>query len=184
MIFTEGKVIDKFVLKNGEEVVIRFVKRSDAKGLLKLINSLVAERAKILDNKKYTLGEEKKWVKEAIGNSNEKRLIYVCAESSGMIIGGLGIRIGRGATYRIGELGLSVSHDYRRFGIAKKMLGTVEKICKDIYVDMIYSSYFANNRASMIFHRKMGFKKVGKIPKALDYYGKWVDLMLVYKKLK
>ena len=87
MRFKEGKIIDRFYVKTGELITIRFPRKSDVIGLMKYINSLVGEKTRILLNRKQSLREEKKWLADLLQNSKENKNIPLVIEAKGKIIG-------------------------------------------------------------------------------------------------
>jgi RimJ/RimL family protein N-acetyltransferase len=184
MKFKEGKVLDKFILKNGEEAVIQFPRQSDAAGFMKFINSLVREKAQIRMNRIISLEAEKKWLKGHIENCKKGKVVDVCVSIGNEIVGNIEMKKGEGADHKIAEMGLGVVGKYRKFGIATRMFMAAERVVKNIGVDVLVSSCYATNIASIKFHKKFGFTKVGVIPKSSDHYGERVDHVFMYKRLK
>ncbi|MEM7819918.1 MAG: GNAT family N-acetyltransferase [Candidatus Aenigmatarchaeota archaeon] len=131
--FKQGKIIEKFYVDKNEkyEVIFRYPKMSDVDGLLKYINSLVEEGARILIIKKVTRKEEIKYVKEQIKKLKEGIEISVVIEIKNKIVGMGNIRVGRGAHAHVAEMGLGLMKEYRGFGIGKRIMKTLLRLVKE-----------------------------------------------------
>lgn len=184
MKFREGKVLDRFTLKNGEEVVIRLPMTGDARSFMKYINSLVKGRAKILLQKKVSLQEEKKWLADVISKSRKGDIVHVCCTVGDKIVASMAVTKGPYAKNITGTLSFGVIKEYRRLGIMKKAFRIIERLAKESGIEVIESTYCANNFPSEKLHKYFGFKIVGMIPKSINHHGKRTDLVIVYERLK
>lgn len=183
-----GHVVEEFnVRKNGRSlhVVFRYPRMSDVDGMLKYINSLVAERAYIGKQKKVTRNEEAKFVKKIIMEADERKSIHVCVEIDGKVMG-LG-RIGRkpmDANRHVGTIGIGLAKKYRGLKIGKKLMEILlDEGRKCLNLRLVESSFYDGNKASENLHRSVGFKEAGRIPDGCNYYGKYIDEIVAVKKL-
>lgn len=181
MKFKEGKIIDRFYVKTGELITIRFPRKSDTRGLRKYINSLVEEKSRILLNKKQSSKQEEKWlgglIKENKGNKN----ISLVIEADGKVIGLDELRRNEGSKYHTATYSAGVMKKYRNLGITKRVFKIVEKIAYKNGIKIIQSSYFSDNHPSAKLHKKLGFKVCGRIPKAAKFGNKYLDEVILYK---
>jgi hypothetical protein len=75
---------------DGKKITIRELTKNDLKNAKKFqdfINSLVDEDAMILAKKKYSLKEEKGWLKGMISAAKNKKVVYFLAEDNKKIVG-------------------------------------------------------------------------------------------------
>ena len=109
----------KIVLKTGEVVEIRLPKISDSKKLLDFINDLSAEKTFILSQgKKFTLKEEKKYLKSNIDGMNKSNYVLLFAIHNGKIIGNTGIHRHRSdAEKHLASFDIALSKDIRGKGL-------------------------------------------------------------------
>ncbi|MBI4019480.1 MAG: GNAT family N-acetyltransferase [Candidatus Aenigmarchaeota archaeon] len=170
--------------KNGERVVIRFLKKSDSAMLLKYIHGLVDERAKIMMNRKPSIKEEREYVSDCISKCRRGRNVHIVAECGKNIIASMQLRGGEGVEHKCGELSMGVAFPYRKQGIASRMFMLLQVHAKENGFDTIISSYYSNNAASSNFHERFGFKIVGQVPNSIDYYGKRLGKVVVYRVLR
>lgn len=128
---------------------------------------------------------EKSLVKKAVLDSlNGKNHQYWYIEDNGQIIAALGVRenkYGSGG-YEMDSDYVAVHKDYRRKGIANKLLKVMEN-----YVDAKKGRYIhiltcdiASYRPANKFYESNGYKKVAEIP---DYYVKGEGRIDYYKTL-
>ena len=183
MMFKEGKVLER-LQKRGEEIVIRFPKRSDVMMMLGYINALVDERAKIMMNRRPSLAEEREYLMDCISRCRRGRNVHIVAECGMKIIANMQLRGGEGVEHRCGEFSMGVASAHRKQGIASRMFALLECHAKEGGFDTIMSSYYSNNAPSRNFHKRFGFKIAGEIPDSIDYYGRRMGKTIVYKVLR
>ncbi len=166
---------------NGKKILIRKLSAKDlgnAKKFQDFVNSLVKEEAKILMNKKKTLKEEEKWLKECLGNIKKKKEVRLLAEHCGNIIGLTDIDLDRWRKNHIGNFGISIKQRYRGIGLGKYLMGEILKLAKKELKPkpkIIRLSVYSNNKPAISLYKKYGFKIVARIPKQLQYKGKLVN---------
>jgi phosphinothricin acetyltransferase len=187
MKFREGKVLEKFHFdKTGRKynIVFRYPKMSDARLLLHHINSLVEEHAPILANKKFTLKEEKEWLKELITKGKRGQIIAVVIEVGRNVIGVAELRRHIGRKSHVATFGISVGKEYRRLGLSTRVFSLLEKTAGVHGIKIIASCYYSKNKASEKLHKKLGFHVTGRIPNAGRFGKSYDDEIFVYKKVK
>lgn len=180
------KMENKISLK---EIKIRPLSLNDlrlAKEFLDFINSLIEEDAQILVNKKSSLKEEKKWIKEVVKNIKKKKQIVLVAKDKNRVVGITDIELKRGRQDHVGEFGISVRKEYRGMGLGKYLMKKVLSLAKKELgprPKIVRLSVFSTNKIAQNLYKKMGFKIVAKVPKQIQYKGKLVDEIIMIKKL-
>lgn len=184
--FKAGKIIEQ---KNfgPYKVTLRFPRMKDVYQYMALANALVAERARIGLTKKVSLKEERARMKDRFRRAKKGMLIPLCIEANNKIIGAASLfrEVPPPSAFEhTAKFVIQLLKEYRGLGIATHAAKTLFDLGKKMWgLRLIRSSYAADNIASAALHRKLGFKFVGKIPKGLKYGQKYVDEIIVLKKL-
>lgn len=171
------------------KIIIRQIRPSDvtnAKKFQNYINSLISEEVMILMNKKLSLKEEKKAMKDFLENNKKKNKVLVIAEHDGQIVGFTDIGLDRHRRNHIGILGISVRSGYRGIGLGKYIMEEVIKLAKTGLTPkpkIIQLEVYVNNKPAIALYKKMGFKIVAKVPNQIQWEGKLIDEYIMLKYL-
>lgn len=172
-----------------KKIIIRKAVKSDLKNAKKFqvfINSLVAEEAKLLMNKKATLKEEKEFLERILKGIKDKTKIYLVAECGDKIIGATDIELDRWRRNHIGKFGITIIQGYRGIGLGKHLMSEVIRLAKkelNPKPKMIQLEVYTNNKPAINLYKKMGFRIVAKLPKQIQWKGKLVDELVMIKLL-
>ncbi len=165
-----------------KKIIIRKLTREDLKIADKFrdfTNSLVAENAKIAMNEKIDLKGEHKFLSDTLNSVKNKKRVYLIAECDEKIIGTASITQLSWRSNHVGELGgIAVKDGYRRLGLGKYMMAQIIELAKkELHPKpkMIRLFVYINNKPAIRLYRKLGFKKVAKLPKHIQYKGKLID---------
>ena len=84
-----GKILHRFIAKDGKEVVLRTPRWEDLDDLLQYINSLTEEDLEVLpERKKMTRDEEADWLGRRLAEIEKNKVIDVVAEVDGILLFG------------------------------------------------------------------------------------------------
>lgn len=157
-----------------------------AKEYLDFINSLVAEDAKILMNKKINLKEETEFLKKSIKDAKTKSKVSVIAKDGNKVVANTSIELGVYKRNHIGKFGIAVRDGYRGIGLGKYIMEEVLKLAKkDLPGLKIFQlEVYENNKPAIALYKKMGFKVVGHIPKQICHGGKLIGEYIMIKNIK
>ncbi len=185
MKFKPGKIIKKFKAKNGKEVILRYPKWEDLDDLLEYINHVVKNKAKISKQTLVTREEEIKYLAEVFQKIESGDAVYLFPEVDGKVIGNSCIeRKKEDALKHVGGLGIGIRKEFTNLGIGTKLVKTLLELAKkELKLKMVTLKVFSNNEIAINVYKKCGFKEVGKIPKHINYYGKYVDSIIMVKEL-
>lgn len=180
--FKPNQILKKLEIE-GQRVVFRTPSRDDAKGCMDVLNSLIAKKAYLHRQKKISIKEEQKWIDKKISQLAENSRICVIIERGGEIIGHAEVWAWTGANNHLSDIGIILGK-----GVSEKILfetlEILEKIAKDNWNSRMMLAKFAfNDKNALKFYRKAGFSYVGRIPKSMNYYGNYIDEVLIFKKL-
>jgi len=173
---------------NKKKIIIRKLSKKDLRNVKKFrdfINSFVEEDAQIMMNEKVSLKEEEKWLREKLENIKKRKAVFLVAEHNGTVIGTTGIDLSILRQNHIGNSGITVKKTYRKMGLGSYLIREIIKLAKKELKPkpkIIRLNVFSTNTLAIIFYKKLGFKKMTRIPKQIQYKNKLVDeiIMLLY----
>ncbi len=170
----------KVKIKDGRIITIRRPKISDAKKVKEYVNSLIEEDAMIKINQKQTLKQETKWLKGILDDIKNSRKHAVLAEINGEIISFGELRKGMWRESHTASFGIGVKRDFRRLGVATSMLKYLIEIGKkDKAIRIMYLDVYAENKGAVKLYKKLGFKKVARLKKRVQYKGQLGDKLIM-----
>ncbi len=177
----------EFKAKDGTKITLREPRKNDAKKLLNFINSFSNENKNgILMNEKMTLEKEKKWLNENLSKIKEGLKIQIIAEHNGKIIGECSLNRKALKESHRSTFGIAIIKDYRHKGIGTKMMGEMIKLARKRMKELkiIELGVIEYNKAAKRLYKKIGFKKVATIPKAIKEGRKYFaeEIMQLYLK--
>jgi ribosomal protein S18 acetylase RimI-like enzyme len=161
------------------KISIRPPKMSDLDSCLKMINSLVEERAMLTIQKKVNRKEEKEYLEKIIKNDKSIHLFLII---NGEVMGNARVSMKDKTMSHIGELGISLRKEARGLGLGKKLFKEVmEKAIKKFKPRIITLDVYAKNKVALSLYKKMGFQKIGLIKEGTQYFGKYEDVIMMAK---
>lgn len=176
-----GIEIARFISKQGKEVIVTVLQKSDFKDLLMYANSLIDEDTFILlSGKHLTQAQEKKYVNDAIDLIKKNKKIHLIARIDGVIVSSFEVRILPLRKSHAGEIGISVDKNYRNSGIGKKCIEIVIAEAKKAGLRLLVLTCFAINTRAFQMYTSFGFKEAGTIPGLLYYKGRYEDEIMMY----
>ena len=189
--FKPGKILEEFDIeqkgKRGQKsrnlhVIFRYPRASDLDECVSFINSAITESEFLRLNKKISRTEEGKWLRGTIKGLKEGKKIHVLAEINGRISGSGNVDLMDGAATHVGVLGVSLREKYTGMGIGTRFIELLMNESMKIGVEVVKLSHFDNNKRARHVYDKLGFKHIGKIPRARkNKDGNYSSESLMYK---
>lgn len=181
------KYIDVFITKSGKEIKFRYPNIADVKILTDYINKISNEKTFILyQGEQQTLESETKWLNDKLKKISNKECVYLCAFYGNRLIGSSEITLKDKVKAHIGSFGITVDQDFRGIGIGKKLMELVlaESVKNIPNLKIIELEVFGNNPLAKKMYEKFGFIEFGRLSNGILHKGKYVDAVLMYKKVK
>ena len=168
-------------LSNGTSVLLEpLTGKEDAKKFQRFINTLTKEKTYLLVDKPVTLKEEKQWLKDQIQSQKKGQQIYIKALVSGHLIGDCFAKPGFGRNKGNINLGIAISKHWRGKGLGKIMLNELILLSeKKWHPKNIFLHVVSENKNALSVYESLGFKKVARLPKWFNYYGKFLDEIIL-----
>jgi L-amino acid N-acyltransferase YncA len=166
-----------FTAKDGRKVILRTVRWEDLDDLLDFINSLVEEGADIVRTEKVTRDEEAEWLGRFLARIEKREMINCAAEVEGKVIANSEIGKREGLMSHVGDFGIAIKQGYRRIGIGTQVMQILVEESRKAGLKILVLDVFDTNKTAKALYSKMGFKETGKIPKAINKKGTYIDLV-------
>jgi RimJ/RimL family protein N-acetyltransferase len=176
-----GKVLRRFPIIDGREVVLRTPKGEDLDDLMDLINSLVDEKAEISRTVKVTREEEAEWLSRMLARLEKDELFFLVAEVDGKLVASSDIQILHGDEKHVGVLGIAIKSGFRGLGIGTQMVETLSEQAAGLGLKILTLNVFATNKRAIHVYEKVGFIQTGTIPKKHFREDQYIDEVIMTK---
>jgi RimJ/RimL family protein N-acetyltransferase len=171
-----GRVYKVFKAKDGKKVTLRAPRWDDLDDLLECINSLVQEDADILVDERQTREQEVDWLARVISKIEKGERISVAPEVDNKLVGNSEVeRFSARRQSHVGLLGISIRNGYRDIGIGTEMMRVLVNESRKAEFKLLILDVFATNGRARHVYEKIGFREVGKMPKAIFKGGEYID---------
>lgn len=173
-----------FMAKDRTRVVFREPRRTDARQLMGLINSVIEEpMSGLMMNKKIRLKEEVKWLDGRLSEIRRKNVVMLVAEVDGRITGNCDISRRSFKEIHRAVLGIVLCKEIRGKGIGEALMRRAIELARHRMkgLEQIDLQTFTYNRRAQNLYGKIGFVKTGCVPRAIkegeDYHGEHVMVL-------
>ncbi len=186
-----SRVFRKFMLGDGRRVVLREAHSGDLDKLLAYINGLVSEKRRDENSQLFTGFEsrltkrqEAQWLDDLVRRIRKGDTISVLAEVEGEIVGNGDISRGSyRETEHLGHLGLTIRGTYRGLGIGREMVRVLMAQARRKGLRTVYVEFLSTNKAAVRTYERAGFKRVGSIPGKVYRNGRFLDSLIMARRL-
>lgn len=179
----ESTFIRRFDANDGREVTLRAPRWSDLDDMLEFINSLVEERAEIARDTKLTRDEEADWLGRHLAAIEKDKKAAMAAEVDGRFIGQVEVIPKRGYSRHVGEIAIGIRDGYRDVGIGTEMMKEADAQARRLELEVLTLEVFATNSRARHVYEKVGYRVVGRVPKAHLKDGAYIDNIIMVKEL-
>ncbi len=171
--------------KKGKDIIVRQPQNGDAELMTKYINNLSNEKTFVsFQGEQMSLEEEQKFLDSLLLKIPEEKVIYLFAFLEDELVGICGIEMKIRAESHVGILGISVAKAYRGDGIGKILMDLIIKEAQKVpQLKIITLSVYQPNELAKSMYEDFGFKEFGNLPDGIHYKDKYVDEIMMYKKL-
>jgi len=173
-----------------KEIRIRYLIEEDverANKFNRFANELAKDETAFISNDIEQILETQDFqVSERLKEINEKRAIVLIAENNNnSIIGRASITPKVGLAGHIGLLEVHILKGYRGLGLGRYLMTEILKLSKKKLdkINMVRLSVFSNNEVAISLSKKMGFKKIVRIPQQVASNGMVADEIIMLKEV-
>ena len=169
---------------NQLELIFRNPKITDAREMLKYINTLSLERTYIrFQGEQLTLKEETVYLKEQIKLIKKNKAVKILVFHKTELIGIADVNMKDKTECHLGLFGITIKKEYRGQGIGKELmklcLTEANKQLKGLKI--IILEVFAPNKKAVKMYQGFGFKQYGLLPKGACTAKGYVNSLEMYK---
>lgn len=162
------------------ETVFRVAQTQDARAILAVLNEVAQESPYLTLNPKgveTTVEEER----ELIRNYNEStNSIMLVAESDDQIIGMATVYgIDNDRQSHVGEIGVSIIHEYWGYGIGSILTEELIEFAKQSDLKVLTLEVVQENKRAIQLYKKYGFNIVGNLSKRLRHNYHYFDTYIM-----
>jgi phosphinothricin acetyltransferase len=155
-------------------IVIRQAAVEDAGAILDIYNHAILNTTAVYSYEPHTIAMRLDWLED----KNRSNIPVFVADVDGKVAGFATygpFRAWAAYQYTI-EHSVYVHADYRRQGIAKKLLMQLIEAVKQKPVHTIIAGIDADNEASLQLHQQLGFIQIGTFKQVGYKFNRWLDL--------
>lgn len=164
------------------EIIIRPYTETDVEAILAIVNYNILNSTSLYDYTPRTLEKQSSLLAEKVA----KNFPVLVAEKKGEVIGfGMYGEFRFREAYRFTvEHSIYVSKKYKGKGVGGKLLKNLIAHAKAQKLHTMIGVIDAENKGSIQFHEKYGFKKVGVIKESGYKFDRWLDSVFMQRILK
>lgn len=161
--------------------MIRPAELSDIAAVLGVWNPVIRDTTVTFSSEEKT--EAGLW--ETIGARRAGGQEFLVAEEGGEILGFVTwgqFRGGDGYIHAM-EHTIILAPGARGRGIGRALIGAAEATARAAGAHILVAGISAENGPALAFHRAVGFEEAGRVREAGRKFGRWIDLVLMQKRL-
>lgn len=178
--------MQEFKSKSGKKIIVRDIAPDDVDRLFGYITELGMEDTYIHANPQslITYEEELEYVTDSIKKIANKQMIKLLAFFEDELIGIVDVTVQPRRMQHVGRLGITIKKAYRGDGIGKQLMRiAIIGAEASLNLNQIILGCFANNAVGLALYNTLGFKEYGRLPKAVQRQGKYIDEVLLHKEI-
>ena len=176
--------MQKFTTKKGKKIIIRPPTKTDSGNMTSFFNRLIEEDTYIIRNADLvTVGQEEKWLRGVLARIEKKKTVFLQAYFNDRLVGQVEINKNDYRKKYVGTLHLAVDKDFRGEGIGEELIKLAEEEVKKLGVTIIDLTAIDGNSPAISLYKKLGYIEFGRLPESVDFKGKMLDEVYMYKKL-
>lgn len=182
-----GKVVFQGNTEKGLAVIIRHPKADDLFEMHQFINIISKEKTFVRNQgEEISIEEEKEFLEKVLSDMNSQLSYYLLAFRDNRLIGTSSITMRDKVNSHVGGFGLVIAKEFRNQGVGKLIMELVLKNAEANLpkLRIVRLGVFGNNPVAKALYESFGFKEYGRLPEGNFHRGKYVDDIMMFKKIK
>ncbi len=159
-------------------MIIRPARAGDAEALTVLIND-------VIDTTTITFTSQRKTVQIVRDDIAARGPAFLVVDSGGVAVGYASyfpFRAGPGYAWTK-EHSIALAAGTRGSGVGRALMAELEAVARTEDVHSLIAGVSGENPAGRAFHAAIGFAEIAVLPEVGFKFGRWIDLVLMQKKL-
>jgi len=169
------RIYGEFQAKDRRRVTFRTPRIGDLDDFVEFINSLVDEGAEIPVEGKRTREAEAGWLGRLLADIEKGSAICIVGMADGKLIGNSEIRKATGRRSHVGGLAMAIKDGFRDVGIGTRMTRLLIEESRKAGLRLLCLSVYETNLRARHLYEKVGFREVGRMPKAIRKDDQYID---------
>jgi L-amino acid N-acyltransferase YncA len=157
-----------------ENLLIRAATENDLAGILEIYNDAIINTTAIYNYVPYTTADIQQWFADKKTSNHPVFVADIDGAVAGFVSYGA-FRVRPAYKYSI-EHSVYVNPNFRKRGIAKKLLAKIIDVARENNYHAIVAGIDADNKISIDLHAQFNFVEVGHIKQVGYKFGRWLDL--------
>ncbi|SRR6056297_380749 len=162
-------------------MIIRAARAGDAAAIAALWNPLIRDTA-------ITFNSHEKTAADVAGDISARRAAghaFLLAEAEDAVLGFAAYGQFRGGPgyARTGEHTIILGDDARGRGVGRALLGAIEDHARGAGIHMMFAGVSGENPSAVAFHERLGYLRIAVLAQVGWKFGRWMDLVLLQKRL-
>lgn len=169
-----GKVIQSFKSKSGKAVIFRYPTRDDFSAIWQYACDLADEDTYVEISSRPSEKEEREWFDTVLKDIAKDTAIYIHVWVDDHLVGSGRVSRGKYRHSHVGQMGISLAPQYRDEGIGTTLMKALIDEAKALGLRLLTLHCFENNPRALHIYEKLGFQRIGSIPGAIAFQGKFI----------
>ena len=161
------------------EIIIRKATAEDLPAILEIYNDAIVNTTAVYDYNPHTLAMRQKWFEDKSVANIPVLVAIVDGSIAGFATYGP-FRAWAAYQYAV-EHSVYVHQNYRRKGIARKLLIQLIEAVEQQGLHTLIAGIDAENEVSIQLHEQLGFSVVGRLNQVGYKFDRWLDLVFMQK---
>jgi L-amino acid N-acyltransferase len=162
-------------------VAIRDASEADLAGLVDIYNDVIATSTAVFSSQPVSLDDRRQWWQTRVAQGYP---VLVATDAQG--VAGFAtfgdFRAWPGYRYTV-EHSVHVRHDRRGQGVGTELISALLPLAVGLGKHVMVAGIDAANSGSVRLHERLGFERVGYLPQVGTKFGRWLDLVLLQRRL-
>ena len=156
-------------------MIIREASASDAPRLAEIQNPVIRETSVTFNSQERTSAD--------ICHAIDALPCFLVAELDGVIVGFASYdQFRKGPGYsRTAEHTIVLADGARGKGVGRALMQAIEDHARNAGYGSLWAGVSAENPEGVLFHARLGYEEIARLPKVGYKFGRWMDLVLMRK---
>jgi len=167
---------------DGAEFIFREPVKTDARALMRFINSVVAEpMSGLMMDRKVSMKDEERWLSARLSEVRSRTVVMLLVVRDGRVLGNCHMSRLTGKHSHRAVIGVALMKDARGMGIGEAVMRKTLELGARRFkgVESVDLSAFAYNARALALYKKLGFKEYGRIPRSAKEGDGYFDEVLM-----